>query len=356
MKNKFFKSIFAMAAAATALLSPCQSQAAEVEEAPQHIDVLLLTALPGSGKSEVRKYLSSLSPQECHEKFGIGETVQLDDYPYVHMMRRISDEMTNRGYEGMFFRSPALPFNDPYAWGALIHLVNEDYYDLVTKNQPAPTNAGDWLMARLDEAMVKAGSEPRLSQLPEDLRQEIAEAIEVDAQKLLADKNAGVPETLEGKTVVIEFARGGATASPMPLPEPYGYRYSFGQLSPEILEKASILYVWVSPEESRRKNEERADPTDPGSILGHCVPLAVMYGDYGTDDIAWLLKNSEKNNTITVEAHGNKYHLPLGRFDNRSDLTTFVRQPQSLWQQENVDALRQGLEEAFQQLANGENS
>ena len=54
-----------------------------------HLDVLLLLALPASGKSEARTYLASLSPEECEQHFGIGHTVQLDDFPYVHIMRRV---------------------------------------------------------------------------------------------------------------------------------------------------------------------------------------------------------------------------------------------------------------------------
>ena len=52
------------------------------------LDVLLLLALPASGKSEVRRYLASLTPEQCRRDFHMGPTVQLDDYPYVHMMRQ----------------------------------------------------------------------------------------------------------------------------------------------------------------------------------------------------------------------------------------------------------------------------
>ena len=86
----------------------------------KHIDVLLLLALPASGKSEARRYLANLSPEQCHDQFGLGHTVQLDDFPYVHIMRRVSDELTARGHEGMFFISPALPFRDPVDWLTLI--------------------------------------------------------------------------------------------------------------------------------------------------------------------------------------------------------------------------------------------
>ena len=100
----------------------------------------------------------------------------------------------------------------------------------------------------------------------------------------------------------------------MPLPEPFGYGYSLSKLAEGILEKATILYVWVTPEESRRKNEARTDPNDPGSILHHGVPIEVMLKDYGCDDVDWLEKNSERPGTVTVEARGKKFHLPLARW------------------------------------------
>jgi len=316
----------------------------------RHIDVLLLLALPASGKSEVRRYLANLSPEQCHEQFRIGQTVQLDDFPYVHIMRRISDELTARGREGLYFISPALPFRDPIDWLTLIELVNEDYRDLIAGRKPAPDAVAPWLFERLDTARARAGGEPALRTLPADLRREIAAALEPDASDLLAAKVAEVPDSLEGKTVVIEFARGGADGSPLPLPRPFGYRHSLAQLSPEILEKASILYMWVTPEESRRKNEARTDPDDPGSILHHGVPLAVMYGDYGCDDMQWLLDRSDQPNTVTMEGDGRIYHLPVGRFDNRVDRTTFIREDPAQWSADDVAALQAGLKEAFDPL------
>ncbi len=319
----------------------------------KHIDVLLLLALPASGKSEVRRYLASLSPEECHEQFGIGHTVQLDDFPYVHIMRRITDELTDRGHTGMFFLSPALPFRNPIDWLTLIELLNEDYDDLVNKNKPAPESAALWLFDRIDAARVRAGGEAIIGTLDEALRREIAEPIEAEARQLLADKIAEVPDTLEGKTVVIEFARGGADGSPLPLVHPFGYKASLAQLSPAILGKASILYIWVEPEESRRKNAARTDPNDPGSILHHGVPLAVMYGDYGVCDMAYQLEQSAKEDTVQVTRDGQDFFLPLGRFDNRVDRTTFIREDPSDWSAEDKAALQAGMREAFDQLEHG---
>jgi hypothetical protein len=319
----------------------------------KHIDTLLLLALPASGKSEARRYLASLSPEQCHEQFGIGHTVQLDDFPYVHIMRRITDELTDRGHTGMFFLSPALPFRNPVDWLTLIELLNEDYEDLVNKNKPAPESAALWLFDRIDAARVRAGGEAIISTLDEDLRKEIAGPIEEEARTLLNDKVAEVPDSLEGKTVVIEFARGGADGSTFPLVHPFGYEGSLKQLSPAILEKASILYIWVEPEESRRKNTARTDPDDPGSILHHGVPMAVMYGDYGVCDMAYQLEKSAKPNTVQVNRDGKDYFLPLGRFDNRVDKTSFIREDEADWSAEDVAALQAGMREAFDQLEAG---
>ncbi len=316
------------------------------------IDTLLLCALPASGKSEVRRYLAWLDPEQVRRDFHMGETVQLDDYPYVHAMRRIAEELIQRGHDGIFFSSSEEPFLEPLDWGTLIHLVNEDYRDLHERPRIEVDSAADWLMDRIDRARETVGAEAALGELPRDLRAELSAALEEEARTLLDEKLAGIPDSLQGKTVVIEFARGGPQGSPMPLPEPYGYRYSFSQLSDEILEVADVLYIWVTPEESRRKNEERARPGRDGdaSILHHGVPIKVMLGDYGCDDIEWLLEHSDRENTVRVETRGKVYHLPLARFDNRDDLTTFIREDPSTWSEEDIQRIHSGLKEAFDRL------
>ncbi len=315
-----------------------------------HIDVLLLNALPASGKSEARTYLASLSAEECEKQFGIGHTVQLDDYPYVHLMRCISQELRALGLDGGFFDADHLPMKQPLDWGTLMELLNEDYHDMINGRKPEPEDPSSWLLDRYDVCREKVGAPAQFRDLSEDNRSKLEDAIRDEAAKLLKDKVAEVPDSMEGKTVVVEFARGGADKSDMPLNDPFGYQYSYRMLCPEMLEKSSILYIWVSPEESRRKNDHRTDPNDPGSILNHGVPIEVMMGDYGCDDMAHLLETSEKDNTVTVEAHGKTYHLPLGRFDNRVDLTTFIRDDLGNWQQEDMEKLQAGMREAFDQI------
>src|SRR5215471_5724382 len=116
----------------------------------QTLDVVLLLALPASGKSEVRRYFASLTPAQCRDEMHMGPTVQLDDYPYVHMMRRISQELRARGEDGAFFDSDELPMKQPLDWGMLIELLNEDFDDLLHRRRPAPASPVEWLFARLD--------------------------------------------------------------------------------------------------------------------------------------------------------------------------------------------------------------
>jgi hypothetical protein len=314
------------------------------------LDCVLLLALPASGKSEVRKYLARLSPEECRRDFHMGPTVQLDDYPYVHMMRRTDDELAALGQPRIFFHAPDKPFKDTRDWGTLVWLLNEDYDDLLCR-KPCSGPAAPWLLARIDAAAARAGLPARLAALAADTRAALGGKLEPEAADLMRDKVANYPDALAGKTLVVEFARGGPQGSTFPLPACYGYRYSLGQLHPGLLEKATILYVWVTPEESRRKNFERADPNNPGSILHHGVPIDVMLGDYGCDDIEWLEQQSGQPGVVTIAAHGRTFALPLARFDNRVDKTSFIRKDAKEWQPAEVAAVHEGLRGALTRLA-----
>ena len=295
--------------------------------------------------------MARLPEDECRRDFHMGPTVQLDDFPYVHIMRRIDEELEKLQKQRVFFQSGEKPFREPKDWGTLVEMVNEDYEDLLAGKMFEPKSAAMNLFHRLDEASKKAMTEPRLSALDPDTLAKLADALEPEAQEMLKEKHAAHPEDLQGKTIVIEFARGGPDGSSMPLPAPYGYQYSLAQLSASILKKSSILYIWVTPEESRRKNVARTDPDDPGSILHHGVPLDVMMNDYGCDDMDWLEQNARVPGTVTIEAWGKIYNIPVARFDNRVDKTSFIRNDPSEWKPDEVKAIHDGLKEALTKLA-----
>ncbi len=313
------------------------------------IDVLLFLSLPAGGKSEIRKYLSNISPDSRLNGFKIGPMVQLDDFPYVWMMRRISEELEKRGQDPIFYQTSALPLTDPRDWGTLIHLLNEDYEDIIKQRIPTPPSAALYLFDRLDKARLKVGAEPKLGKLPKDLRLELAKALEKEASDLLKEKIQEIESSLAypQKTIVIEFSRGGADESKMPLPEPFGYKYSLSQFSPEILEKAKILYLKVSPEESRERNSGRFDPKNPSSSLHHYVPSTVMHRDYGCDDLEYLKKISDKPDTVKIASQGKSFHIPVSFFDNHSDQTTFSRANSSEWKKQDTDKFSLSLKKAF---------
>ena len=330
----------------------------------QILDTVLLFSLPASGKSEVRRYLASLTPEQAERDFHMGPTLQLDDYPYVHFMHRIDDELKANGLPYAFYRGPHRAFQDEWEWAALVELLNDDFDDLINGRQTQVSSAAQHLFDRMDAAHALVGLPEHMGELPYRVRKRIAEAMEAECRAELDAKNATCSRDPKGKTVVIEAARGGPNGAAFPLTPPVGYQAAFQQLSEQILSRASVLYIWVDPEESRRKNIERGRPDGQGSILHHSVPMEVMLGQYGCDDMAWLLEQSDKPNTVRVERifadhapdgsvnyRDRVFHLPTARFDNRKDLTTFVRGDRSTWKQGDVKALHDGLAQAFSLLA-----
>lgn len=312
---------------------------------------LLLLALPASGKSEVRKFLSSIDPGLLKEEFHIGQMVQLDDFPYVHMMRRIDEELKKLGREYIFFYAPDKPFIEKHTWGVLIHLLNEDYSDMVINKKVSPLNCAVHLLKRIDSSREKAGLsslfyENNKPKYPEDIMNNLTESLEEESKDLLEKRQSEFPEDTSGKTFIIEFARGGPDGASMPIP--FGYQYSLKHLSPQILEGSAVIYVWVTPEESRKKNFERGDPDDQGSILKHSVPVEVMMKEYGCDDIDCLIKSSDKPGYVKVELPDKVYYLPIKRFDNRADKTSFVRN--DIWKDDEKKELFNSLKETTEEL------
>ena len=312
--------------------------------------VVLLQALPASGKSEVRNFMAHVEGDRLRDEFHIGANLQLDDFPYVHMMRRIDNELQAMGESRIFYPGEE-PFTDGRDWGTLCNLLNEDYLDLMNRVVVKPDSAAEYLFARIDRAGEGAGIAPRLGLLKAEVRARLAAILENEARAMLDEKQNAYPESFENKTVVIECARGGPDGSSMPLTGTFGYQYSLPMFCPEILDNAAILYIWVTPEESRRKNADRADPNDPGSNLHHGVPMAVMLGDYGCDDMEYLVANS-KPNCVSFEAHGRHWDVPIGIFDNRVDKTSFLRGEPETWDADKVDevtaAIRRATDNMFE--------
>jgi len=314
------------------------------------IDTLLLLALPASGKSELRRYLAHLPTEVARDDFHLGTTIQVDDYPYVHLMRRISGEQRRIGTRPAFFAGDEEPFRDPRDWLTLIHLVAEDVAGLgsIEEHPTAP----EALLDRFAAARGRAG-------IPDAVIEggaALAAAIAGDAAALAGGLSVIDRDRLGGSTIVIEFARGGPDGAVPPLPDPLGYHASLPALGSPILERASILWVVTDPAESRRRNRERAHPGPDGaaSILHHGVPEAVMAHDYGMDDLAWLVESSPVSGTIAVEAGDETCLLPIARFDNRVDHTSFLRDEPERWPADTLALLHHDLKAAFDTLTAAE--
>lgn len=313
-------------------------------------DIILLLALPASGKSETRKFIAMQDADKKKNVFHLGKDAQMDDFPYVHMMRVIDIELKKAGGEYLFYHAPDKNFKDPLTWGVLIHMLNQDYEMLVLKKKPIDTTVEE-LYHRIDEARLLLKAEPIFYKdgkplIDEAKLKQVSDALGEEYRKMQEERANQMPDSMDGATLIVEFARGGADGLTPPLP--YGYEYNLRLLSPEILEKSAILYVWVTPEESRRKNREREDPNDPGSILAHCVPDIVMYNEYGTDDMEYLVETSDRPGYIKVERPEKTYYLPIARFDNRQDKTSFVRNKE--WKPEEEKALYDSLSQGFIEL------
>ena len=314
------------------------------------IDTILLIALPASGKSEVRRYLMHEKRDQRVEKFHIEDTVQLDDYPYVEFFRETDDALVELGQPRVFFQGEDAGFQTGLDWGTLLQLVNDDYGVITDPSRPAPPPDADALFDRIDRARTVVGGPVVFSPMDAGVRGALADKMQRKTEWIFEELFSNKPDTLEDKTLVIEFARGGPEGASMPLAPPHGYGWNLAQLRPEILERAGVIYIWVSPEESRRKNAARAIPNAENTVLFHAAPESVMRNDYGCDDIDWLMETSEQPNTIPIDAHGKRYYLPIGRFDNRVDKTTFVREEPETWDPELVAALHSGLKTALDNL------
>jgi len=315
-----------------------------------HIDTLLLLALPASGKSEIRRYLAHVDPRVAARDFHLGPTVQLDDYPYVKLMRLVAGEVAAAGGPRVFFDSPTGLMREPRDWGMLAGLLAEDYAAL---GSPAsvPRHPTTHLLDRFDRARLALGARPVTDRIPARLLTRVARVLDDEIASFLRDLGNELGGYHESSTVIVEFARGGPQGAAFPLPEPHGYAYTLPHLGAEMLRRSSVLYVWVTPEESRRRNRERAGvgPETEASLLHHRVPEVVMRNDYGTDDLRWLIEQGK--GLIRVLAGGEDHRLVATALDNRSDFTSFLRSEPSEWPDERVAAIHANLKTAFAKLA-----
>ena len=331
------------------------------------LPILMFCALPASGKSESRRFFKSLTPEEMSQ-FHLGDSsTQVDDYPYVDALEKI-DVFCKETLDTTIFKDPNTRlFLNGYEWGVLTYLINEDYLDLKKLDKKIPEefekDPVKWLFDRYDAASEKTGKVPRRL---EELEKKSDKTKFAEFKKkcfdlcktLLHDKYDNIPESLEGKTIIFEFSRGGEKGSSFPLPAPYGYQYTLSLFDDEILNNANILYIWVTPEQSFNKNKQRALEGLQGKSqtvstqlsLNHGVPDTVMNHEYGVDDFEYLISQSKDGKYVPIIKNGKEFKVKAGRLDNRTDLTSDFRKPQKDWTKEQIDNMTQAMKKAFDAL------
>jgi hypothetical protein len=132
------------------------------------------------------------------------------------------------------------------------------------------------------------------------------------------------PNYHDTRTALLEFSRGSQHG---------GFQRAFEHLSEAVVERAAILYVNVSWEESLRKNRARFNPDRPDSILEHGLSdekLEILYKDSDWEEIS-------AGDPHFISIQGVK--VPYAVFENEDDVTTT-----------RGDELGQRLEETLEEL------
>lgn len=139
-----------------------------------------------------------------------------------------------------------------------------------------------WLWnACLDDDAREQRSEPRLvsERTPEGYnitRPNFRGSLVDRFNAAIAARDLANPRFYADGTLLIEFARGRGD----------GFRESLDLFRPDILERAAILYIDVSFEESCRRNDARYKKGQEESILFHKVPDRDMLGFFRENDWA----------------------------------------------------------------------
>ncbi|MFH0798925.1 MAG: hypothetical protein V2A66_01945 [Pseudomonadota bacterium] len=214
-------------------------------------DHILLLGRPAAGKSEFIDFMKKTPDEERASSFHIGRFEELDDFIWL-WEKFLEDNMwEDAGYGRIYSQR----YGNNYG----LDPKAEKLYDLM---------------------MVRFNLEAR-------------------------ERYITKPAFYKDGTLIIEFSRGGKE----------GYLRTLPRLSKEILERAAILYLKVSFEESWRRNVARYEETLRHSILAHMVPRETLEHFYSKDDWETMTSGKEEGH---LEINGIK--VPFVTMENEPEL------------------------------------
>ncbi len=174
----------------------------------QTFDHLILNGRPAGGKSELIDFLKKAAPDQRARRYHVGELEEIDDFVWL-WDKFVEDDIWEE-------------LGEPRMW---------------SKRVP-------------DGYVQKEGD-----RLLDMLMRKFSVVIERDYLSKLS--------FYDDHSLLVEFARGTGDG---------GYRHAYELFTKPVLERAAILYIQVSYEESQRKNEARYQEALAHSVLAHKVP------------------------------------------------------------------------------------
>ncbi len=135
-----------------------------------------------------------------------------------------------------------------------------------------------------------------------DLWNLLIRRLDLEYHKKLRDYPQG-----DQPTILIEFSRG---------KEHGGYSQAFSHFSESLLERAAVMYIEVSWEESLRKNRKRYNPERQDSILEHGLSDEKMEQMYRYND--WEDISATSPRFLNIQG----IEVPYVVFHNEDDVTT----------------------------------
>lgn len=190
------------------------------EDAVKTLDNILLLGRPAAGKSELIDFLKKTPETERAEAFHIGRFEELDDFVWLWEKFKEDDLWEEAGCGRLYTHRDGNNIGLEPAGAKLLYLM----------------------LARFN--------------------------------KEYREKYLDNAEFYDNGTLFVEFSRG----------MDHGYKKAFPRLTKEIYERAAILYVKVSFEESWRRNVKRYEEKLKHSILAHMATRKAIESFYMTDD------------------------------------------------------------------------